>query len=156
MNYTADFLIRQLDLAAHPEGGYYRENYRCDEVSRGRNLATSIYFLLSEKQKSRFHVLKSDEIWYHHAGSAVNIHMIHPDGGYEVKKLGPDLSANEEFHVLIRKETAFAADLADKKSFSLVSCVVSPGFTFEDFKLFTYEELAARFPGHENLFREFT
>lgn len=68
---TAQYWIKNLDLIAHPEGGYYKNTYASesadlDVAGKKRKLYTSIYFLLSSGEISHFHRLKSDELWYFH------------------------------------------------------------------------------------------
>ncbi len=53
---TINDLIQRLQLEKHPEGGYFRENYRSQETietkglpkrfDSGRSFSTAIYFLL--------------------------------------------------------------------------------------------------------------
>ena len=78
--HKADDLIKLLELKPHPEGGYYRETYRSDEVIENlperykgpsRNAGTAIYFLLKGDQFSAFHKLQSDEIWHFYEGSSL-------------------------------------------------------------------------------------
>jgi predicted cupin superfamily sugar epimerase len=58
-----------LDLAPHLEGGWYRETWRSgpESVPAGypgrRAAATVIYFLLLPGQESRWHRVRSDEVW---------------------------------------------------------------------------------------------
>ena len=76
---TAADWIRRLGLVPHPEGGFYRETYRSQgNISReslpvgmdgDRSYGTAIYFLLSAGQVSRWHRIRSDELWFYHAGS---------------------------------------------------------------------------------------
>ncbi|MEY5001231.1 MAG: hypothetical protein RLZZ211_1267 [Bacteroidota bacterium] len=71
-------LIDALGLLPHPEGGFYKETYRSERSLEGeeRNLLTSIYFLLTSENVSRFHRIKSDELWYFHAGSPLIVHTL--------------------------------------------------------------------------------
>jgi predicted cupin superfamily sugar epimerase len=75
----AQDIIQQLALIEHPEGGFYKETYRCEmemefEGFNGkRNLGTSIYFLMLGGQSTLPHRIKSDEIWYYQYGSACEI-----------------------------------------------------------------------------------
>ncbi|ALX48565.1 cupin domain-containing protein [Lentibacillus amyloliquefaciens] len=66
--------IRKLNLEPHPEGGFYKQTYAA-EALEDHVLYTSIYFLLRAGDVSHFHRLKSDELWYFHAGSPLEIHM---------------------------------------------------------------------------------
>ena len=71
----ADTLIRELDLRPHPEGGFFRETFRADDLpfelpGRGvRSASTAIYFLLRSGDFSAFHRVRSDEVWHHYAGT---------------------------------------------------------------------------------------
>lgn len=147
--FTADHFIQHLNLEQHVEGGYYRETYRSPLTANQRSLSTAIYFLLEGDQLSRFHRLTADEIWFFHYGSPLLVHQIDKTGRLFVQKLGMDFSAGESPQLLIPAGTIFASETADKNSFSLVSCMVSPGFEFDDFKLFTKEELKAIHPQHQ-------
>ena len=145
MTRTAEYWIKNLDMLPHPEGGYFREVYRSEDridkdhlparYSDHRNIATSIFFLLDKEQVSKFHVLNSDEIWYHHDGSKVKIHVIKPDGQYKEIILGHDFDEGEVLQAVIPHGSWFGAEVINKDSFSLVGCVVAPGFDFTDFKL---------------------
>ncbi len=156
MNSKALKWIDRLKLESHPEGGYFKEIYRStQEIPKDalspkredpRQSATSIYFLLAEHQVSQWHRLKSDEIWYYHAGSPILIHTITPSGNYSISRLGTDFEKGELPQVILDAETIFGAELEDKSSFGLVSCMVSPGFDFRDFEMLTYDTLQELFP----------
>ena len=51
---------------------------------------------------------------------------------------------------------SFQAELLDKSSFTLVGRLVSPGFTYQGFTLFSPRELIALYPQHDELIRRFT
>ena len=87
---TAEQLIKSLELAPHPEGGFFRETHRAggmigaDALPAGftgaRAFSTSIYYLLAAEQVSTFHRIKSDESWHFHLGDALEVIDIAPDG----------------------------------------------------------------------------
>lgn len=160
--------IERLQLAPHPEGGYYREIYHSPRYLRDpdilathggpRRSATSIYFLLPEGDVSRLHRLLSDEIWYHHFGRAVRVHLFHPDGRYEARELGlPDI-ADREPQLLVPAGTVFGAELVPGEGvdFALVGCMVTPGFDFRDFALVSRDELVPRFPNQQDVIERLT
>ncbi|MBI9073538.1 MAG: cupin domain-containing protein [Melioribacteraceae bacterium] len=157
-------IIKKLELTPHPEGGYYKEVYRSNNNTKliintlpvNRSLATSIYFLLEKDQFSSFHKLKSDELWYHHTGSYVRIHVIDKKGNYFHKDIGTDLEKNIEPQFIIEAESWFAAELTDKNSYSLLGCMVTPGFDFADFELAEKEKLTEQFPQHNEIIAKFT
>ena len=151
-------LIEQMQLQPHPEGGFYRSTLRADEMltlERGeRPLYTSIYFLLRSQDISHLHRLQSDEIWYYHGGSALTIHMIHPDGTYEAKKLGLNIEAGEQPQIVVKKNAIFGSSVDAENTFGLVGCMVAPGFDFVDFELFTQQELLAKYPQHATVIKK--
>lgn len=163
---TADKLIKKLELLPHPEGGYYNEIYSSDIIVKNlslpqtyegdRKLSTSIYFLLRSGEVSSFHQLKSDEIWYYHCGSPLNIALISPDGELTTEKLGISSEKDEKPQIIIPAGTIFAAEVAGKYSYTLLSCMVSPGFDFKDFKLFSRGELLKRYPEYSVIIKKLT
>lgn len=80
--------------------------------------------------------------------------MIFPDGTYEAKKLGLNVEAGEVPQIAVPKHAIFGSSVEESDSFSLVGCMVAPGFDFEDFELFTQEELLADYPQHEEVIRK--
>lgn len=155
MQHTAQYFIDHLKMEAHPEGGYYVSTHRAEEQIETRNVArpiyTSIYFLLRSQDISHLHRLKSDELWYYHGGSPLTVHMIHPDGTYEAKKLGLNIENGEQPQVIVEKNTIFGSSVDDPDTFGLVGCMVSPGFDFADFELFTQDELLTTYPLHKEV-----
>lgn len=140
-------LIEQLDLIPHPEGGFYRETYRSEQFAHAldRNLMTAIYFILTSDNASKFHRIKSDELWFFHAGSPLIVHTL-GETGHRQDVLGMDLQAGERPQLLVPKHTIFGSTVKETNAFSLVSCVVAPGFDFHDFELFSEEQLLAIYP----------
>lgn len=158
---TADQYIFKLGLEPHVEGGYFKETYRnsltvpganiAKNIDGERSLSTVIYFLLKSGQVSRFHQLKCDEIWFYHCGCAMTIHMIDEEGGFKSVRLGLNTEKGEMPQLLIPAGVVFGSEPAEKDLFSLVSCLVSPGFDFRDFKMFSANELIALFPRHKDV-----
>jgi len=150
-------LINELELQAHPEGGYYKETYRSAQTLEGqdRQLLTSIYFLLTAENVSRFHRIKSDELWYFHAGSPLIVHAL-SERGHEQHHLGLDLSKGQQPFLWIPKDTIFGSSILEKEGYSLVSCAVAPGFDFRDFELFTAEQLLLKFAAHREIIERLT
>ncbi len=138
--------INKLDLHPHPEGGYYRQIYGNDAI--GVKSVSTIYYMLCNDEFSAFHALHNVvEIWYYHAGEPLNIYVIAPDGTLSVHHL----SVEEEMQVVIEPEHWFAAELPNKKGFSLVGCAVAPAFDFDCFELAQKEDLLKKFPQHKAL-----
>ncbi|MGM9985978.1 MAG: cupin domain-containing protein [Bacillaceae bacterium] len=152
----AAYFIEKLQLEKHIEGGYFAQSYvSADAFSENRDLWSSIYFLLKTGEVSNFHVLTADEMWYYHAGSALTIYMISPDGELITKELGLNIEKGEFPQVLVPKGYIFGSSM-NNDGFSLVGCMVSPAFTYEDFKLFSREQLLAMYPQHEEIITKLT
>ncbi len=149
------------EMESHPEGGWYKETYRSKELTTinnlgDRNLMTSIYFLLESHQTSNFHVIKSDELWFYHSGSPLTVHCIYPNGNYEMLHIGPDFENGQRFQALVPKGTIFGSTVDIENSHALVGCTVSPGFDFNDFKLYKEHELLEKHPQHQSIIEKLT
>ncbi|MFB5087513.1 cupin domain-containing protein [Psychrobacillus sp. PGGUH221] len=150
----AEYYIKQLGLEPHPEGGYFKSTFASEESVSSRKLYTSIYFLLGADDVSHFHRLKSDELWYFHGGSSLLVHVIDEDGNYVEHRVGLDIENGETPQVLVPKNSIFGSSVMENGSFSLVGCMVAPGFEYEDFELFTQSELLDKYPQHEQIIRK--
>jgi len=148
-----DNLVKSLNLLPHPEGGFYKETYRSEELvkSGDRNLMTSIYFLLTSDNVSRFHRIKSDELWFYHGGSPLIVHTLSKENGHKENIVGNDFNKGYLPQFLVPKDTVFGSTVLEENSYSLVSCVVAPGFDFSDFELFRTEELLKGFPDYKEI-----
>lgn len=143
-------LIRSLNLQAHPEGGFFSETYRSAGLIGDRNLATSIYFLITGDNVSNFHRIRSDELWYFHEGDSLTVHSL-TNGKHIQRHLG-NAGNDEQPFQLVPKGEIFGSCIREQKlGYSLVSCVVAPGFDFRDFELFTTSELLKGFPHAETI-----
>lgn len=128
---TAAQLIDRLRLKPHPEGGWYRETWRSQAtMPDGRAAGTSILFLLETGQRSHWHRVDAEEVWIFQAGSPLL--LLTADEGVTVEtRLGHGLAESSQ-HV-VRAGEWQSAEAED--GWTLVACVVSPGFRFEGFEL---------------------
>ena len=162
---NAEYWISHLGLKPHPEGGFFNEIFRSSikipkEVlpigyKSPRRVATSIYFLLRSGDISRLHRLRSDELWYYHTGCAVKIVYIDKEGNKHTKFLGCNIEKAEEPSIHISAGNIFAAEPVEKDSYCLMSCVVAPGFEFEDFEMFPKDELIQSYPKLSDLIEKY-
>ncbi|WP_280490934.1 cupin domain-containing protein [Nocardia asiatica] len=124
-----------LDLAPHPEGGWYRETWRSaveftpEGYPAPRAAATAIHFLLLPGERSAPHTVRSDELWLWHRGGPLELEI-----GGEVVILGPDLERGQALQVVVPGGVSQSARPAGAE-YVLVSCIVAPGFDFADFRL---------------------
>ncbi|QKG25765.1 cupin domain-containing protein [Actinomadura verrucosospora] len=132
-----------LDLLPHPEGGWYRETWRSDVpvapdgYPGERATATGIYFLLPPGEESMWHAVRSAEMWLWHRGGPLTLLLggsgDEPAAGPEAVTLGADVAAGEVPQAVVPPGVWQAARPVGPEEV-LVSCVVSPGFDFADFR----------------------
>lgn len=159
LTLTSDELIRHYNLEPHPEGGFFRESYRAEQVipqsvlpeafQGNRAYSTAIYFLLPHGTKSSLHRIESDEIWHFYWGSPLTIIQISPEGQVKKTRLGPNISNGETLQYVVPAGDWFGAfpDSEDSpKGFSFVGCTVAPGFDFAEFTLADSKALIQQFP----------
>lgn len=142
--------IARLGLAPHPEGGYFREIHRSgvvvarealpDGYPADRVASTSILFLLPTGVRSRWHRVRSEEIWLHHQGDPLELRIAAEgpptdhDGFDQVVTLGQ--APGESLQgVVPPRHWQDARALGGDYGYALVGCVVAPGFDFDDFEI---------------------
>ncbi|MBT2290261.1 cupin domain-containing protein [Paenibacillus albidus] len=140
-------LVEALGLQPHVEGGWYKRLWNSEfeipqevlgeKYSGARASASSIYFLLHEGERSEWHTVLSDEIWLWHSGSPIVLSLggsgDQPEDVQEII-LGLDVAAGQQPQVVIPAGVWQAARPLGAEPV-LVSCIVSPEFHFDDFKL---------------------
>jgi predicted cupin superfamily sugar epimerase/gamma-glutamylcyclotransferase (GGCT)/AIG2-like uncharacterized protein YtfP len=167
---TAAEVLTLLNLRPLPEeGGYYRETFRSPRVVAGsalgpeyvgeRNALTAIYFLVTGESPSAWHVLPSDEVFLWHAGGAVEMLQVPPNGPVESIRLGTDFARGERPQAIVPGGVWQGCRLADDTracDWALLSCLVAPGFDFADFHVATpaeVEQLVRAHPAQEEEIR---
>lgn len=127
-------LIERLDLAPHPEGGWYRETWRADTAQGARAGGTAILFLLETGGRSHWHRVDAVELWLWHAGSPIDLLVTDGEGGVvERIALGGDVAGGYSPQGLVPANHWQAAHAVH--GWALVSCMVVPGFEFAGFEL---------------------
>ena len=132
---TADEIIAKLNLQPHPEGGYYRQTWIASNADshNGRATGTCIYFLLKAGESSHWHHVDATEIWLYHAGAPLTLSIAETEAGpARDHLLSPDIATGAP-QVLVPTHHWQSAETTG--DWTLVSCIVSPGFTFEGFTL---------------------
>jgi hypothetical protein len=162
---TAEHWIEQLKLEAHPEGGFFKETYRSNEIvsarslphgfTGDRNFSTAIYFLLRSEDRSLFHRIKSDEMWHFYAGDSLSIYVLN-DAGLTAYKLGVDVEKGEALQLVIPANSWFGAKVNESESYVLCGCTVSPGFDFNDFEMADRKTLMHQFPSYKMIIEMLT
>jgi predicted cupin superfamily sugar epimerase len=160
---TADEVKKTLGLAPHPrEGGWYVRTHEAAEFvavneryNGPRRTGTAIYYLLEPGTFSEMHVLKSDEIFHHYAGGAVEMLQLWPDGTSKRVVIGKELSAGERPQVVVPRGVWQGSRLLQGE-WALLGCTVSPGFEFADYETAGREELCAKWPKEREMIVKLT
>ena len=125
------------ELTPHPEGGFYRETYRSglSVTPAGwpgpRALATAILYLLEAGERSAVHRVRGDELWLWQGGAAMELTV-----AGDRHLVGPDREAGQRLQVLVPAGSWQSATPArGTEPWSIVACLVVPGFDFTDFEL---------------------
>lgn len=164
---SARYWIDHLDLQKHPEGGFFKEVYRCDETLSEAHLperyqgdrcfSTAIYFLITANDHSKFHRIKSDEIWHFYEGDPLDLYVLNDNSGeVDQSRLGRDPEDGQQMQLLLPKNRWFGAKIAGAGNYSLVGCTVAPGFDFADFEMADRQELITTFPQHQKIINMLT
>lgn len=135
-------LARVLALEAHPEGGWFRRTWRTSTTLHPpthpgeRASATGILYVLGPNEESVWHRVRSDELWLWHRGATLSL-WIGADGDRpgdhpRLVRLGPRVEDGEVPQALV-PGGCWQRARPDPAGEVLVSCVVSPGFSFDDF-----------------------
>ncbi len=133
-NNPVNSIKKSLNLSPHPEGGYYRQTFldqkeNCD----GRSISSIIYFLLEYDNHSHWHRIDATEAWFWHKGAPLAL-TISPDGCSATSvHLGSDIFSNQKPHFVVPSNVWQTAETLGE--WTLVSCMVSPSFSFDTFEL---------------------
>ena len=141
---SLDFLIDHLRLSPHPEGGYYRETWRSDlqlpaealpAHCGSRSAGTAIYYLLPHDQQSALHRVCSDELWLFQLGDPLELRIQgHRDEDARTLTLG--CRPEDDLQRLVpANHWQSARSLGGPAGYTLVACIVVPGFDFADFEM---------------------
>ncbi len=139
MHSRAVELISTLELTPHPEGGFYREIFRSDSTVRpadgrpARAALTTIYFLLTDEAVSRWHRVRSDEIWHLYEGGPLEVLDLDMESGQLRRHLLSRVGHSARPVGVIPADHWQAA--RSLGPYSLAGCTVGPGFDFADFQL---------------------
>lgn len=119
--------IAQLELAPHPEGGWYRRVHESPEAVDGRPVETAIVYLLRAGERSHWHRIDATETWSHVEGAPMVVRVADGGGAAVDHRVAGDAEA-------VVAPFAWQSAHPDG-AWSLVRCAVRPGFSFDGFEL---------------------
>lgn len=150
-------LVASLELAPHPEGGWFRRTWtapaRVMTANGERATASGILFVLDNGQEATWHKVISDELWLWHGPGALEIHL-GGCGDAPVEDPAPTVLQGNWAGAAGALRTAGAPTSFDapplvqflvpagtwQRTFArggvaVATCIVSPEFSFEDWQL---------------------
>jgi predicted cupin superfamily sugar epimerase len=106
-----------------------------DGYAGDRTAGTAILFLLPTGHSSRWHRVKSSELWFHQAGDPLELTIAQ---SIESELPPVYLGRDRTFQAVVPPNWwQKAQPIAGAAGYSLVACVVVPGFDFADFEMNT-------------------
>ena len=123
---NSDEIIKKLQMIPHPEGGYFKESYRNENISL-------IYYLLKKNEKSHWHRLTKNEILHFYNGNPLKL-LISKDGKNIEEIILSNKNNNDHiFHYIVKAGTWFSME--SQGEYSLIGCAVAQPFDYDDFEL---------------------
>jgi predicted cupin superfamily sugar epimerase len=106
---------------------------------------TSIYYMLTAESGGLqwWANNMSDHVHYHHAGGTLIYNIVLPDGSFQERRLGSNISAGDEPQLVVTGGSFKSARLEEGADFVVIGEGVAPGFDFRDFKFVSKAELVA-------------
>lgn len=154
-------LVSKYNLSLHPEGGWYCQTFKSNDLVKAeggsldrysgetRAAGTSIIYLLAQSDFSAWHSVQSDETWYFHTGDPLLLRVIDPVSSKLEEVILDATTGLLQFTV----KAGYIFSAESQGRFSLMGCVVTPGFDFKDFKLVSTSEFLTKYPQHAVLSR---
>jgi predicted cupin superfamily sugar epimerase len=159
-------VVELLGLNAHSTCGFARETYRSGlQVPAGalppayggsRSLGGVLYFLVTPQAAVRLHRIRSDQMYHHYLGEPLEVLLLYPDGGSEVRLVGPDLAAGMRPQLLIPGGTFHAGRVPAGSSYALLGTSVWARAEPPDVEAGNVEELMASYPSARAQIAAFT
>jgi predicted cupin superfamily sugar epimerase len=150
MNAEAAAVIARLGLEPLPtEGGFFRRTWTGPATAAdGRPTGTVIYFLMTPDSDgfSALHRLTTDEVWFWHAGDAVD--HVQLGSAARITRLGGDFIAGEVPQLVVAAGAWQGARLASggSRGWALFSCTMAPGWADGEVEFGARAALQREFP----------
>ncbi len=154
-------LIQKHKLCQHPEGGWFHQTFKSENLVVGydeglklyknesRAAGTSIIYLLEAGDYSAWHTVQSDETWIFQDGDPLLLRIIDKNTA-KLQEIILGLTSGK-LQYTVKAGHIFSAEPLGR--YSLTACVVTPGFDFKDFKLIIKNLFLENFPQYAILSR---
>jgi hypothetical protein len=166
---TAGEVKATLGLEPHPTCGFVAETYRSPlkvpaealpeayDAGGDRPYGSALYFLVAPEAQIVLHRIRSDQLYHHYLGDALEVLMLYPDGTGAMTVVGSDLAAGERPQLFLPGGTFHTSRLAPGGiGYALLASTEWPGVEPPDVEHGDVEELAATYPDFREQIRSFT
>jgi predicted cupin superfamily sugar epimerase len=89
-----------------------------------RALGNVYYFLVTPDAPVRLHRIRSDQMYHHYLGSALEVALHYADGRIEIRMVGPDLAAGMRPQLFIPGGTFHEAHVPEGAEYALMGTSV--------------------------------
>lgn len=145
--YAADDIVKALELVPLAvEGGMYRCLYTGERDASGKPSYSAIYYLLTENSFSHMHKLKTDEIYHYYMGAGLELLLLYPDGRFECRILGTNLSEGEVPQLCVPAGVWQGSRVVPGGTYCLVGTTMAPAYQDEDYEHGDCERLLRAYP----------
>jgi uncharacterized protein len=148
---AAGRLVEHYQMARIPhEGGWFALRWVSGRRAADgvRAAGNAILALLTRRDFSALHRLRTDEVWHFHGGDAAELLLLGPGGRVERRRLGANVFAGEEPKILVPAGTWMGARPVrdDPEAYSFFGCTLAPGFDYADYEPGYRDELQSGWP----------
>ncbi|MDP3073439.1 MAG: cupin domain-containing protein [Opitutaceae bacterium] len=119
---------------------------------------TAILALITAQKFSALHRLATDELWFFHAGSPLELLLLHPGGRSEIVIVGADVLAGQRPQACVPRGSWVGARpfSSEPDAYALISNTLAPGFDYADYEPGDRAALIADHPDREELITALT
>lgn len=144
-------LVRHYKMEPIPhEGAWFARRWVAQERRDGdaRAMGSAIMAVVTRRDFSAMHRLRTDEIWHFYGGDAADLLVLHPGGRVERVRFGPDVFAGELPQATVPAGAWMGARPAKtgEEAYSFFGCTLAPGFEPGDYEPGYRDELQRGWP----------
>src|SRR5262245_34613024 len=169
MSLTASQIVELLSLKLHPTCGYMGEAFRSalrvppanlpdifwPATAGGRDLGGVLYFLVTAQTQMRMHRIRSDQMYHHYLGAALQVLLLYPDGKFGVRVVGADLTAGQRPQLLVPAGTFHVSRLTPGADYALLATSVWLCAEPSDVDMGDRQKLLSAFPSASREIEDF-
>ena len=127
-------VIAALGMQPHPEGGWFVETWRADEIDGERPSGSAILYLLAAGERSHWHRVDAAEIWQWSGGEALELRIwAEGDTAVTTDRLSGDVVTGDVVQAVVPAGAWQSA--RPLGAWTLVGCIVTPAFEYDGFEL---------------------